>query len=569
MKKLFFIAIILILFLPMLVNAEDVLGDSVVFNIEPSYDSLKREEIQATLEKISNKAYWYIDSNWLDGMDSIQYQEATASLNSLSIEFDDRIYPILTQIFGNEWRPGIDNDLRITILIHPMDESTGGYFNSADEFSKSQIPTSNEREMIYFNAVHLSKVLAKSFLAHEFQHLISFNQKEKTYGVNEDIWLNEARSEYISTLLGYNQEFQGSNLERKLKSFLDKPYDSLTEWRNLPYDYGVVNLFIHYLVDHYGLGIITNSLKSPYTGIKSINYALSRVNFEKDFSEIFTDWTITVLVNDCSISPTYCYLDENLKTLKLMPSINYLPVLGNSVLSVTNTTKDWSGNWHKFIGGNHSNLKLEFITSPSIVFKIPYLIQDNEGKLSIAFLELDTEGNGVINVSNFGSENISLIIIPSAQNKISNFSESEQSISFFWSASTAENEENKESELIKSLLDQIASLQAEIARLQSQIAAALGSGSVSNNSCVSFEKNLYYGLTDNSEVKCLQEFLKSQGAEVYPEGLVTGNFLTLTKQAVIRFQEKYVSEILHPLGLEKGTGFVGSMTRIKINQLYH
>jgi len=37
--------------------------------------------------------------------------------------------------------------------------------------------------------------------------------------------------------------------------------------------------------------------------------------------------------------------------------------------------------------------------------------------------------------------------------------------------------------------------------------------------------------------------------------------------AVIRFQEKYASEILAPWELTKGTGFVGKMTRAKINQL--
>jgi len=74
-------------------------------------------------------------------------------------------------------------------------------------------------------------------------------------------------------------------------------------------------------------------------------------------------------------------------------------------------------------------------------------------------------------------------------------------------------------------------------------------------------------LRSNPEVRCLQEFLKNQGAEIYPEGLVTGNFLSLTKAAVIRFQEKYASEILTPLGLERGTGFVGEMTRAKINEI--
>jgi len=74
-------------------------------------------------------------------------------------------------------------------------------------------------------------------------------------------------------------------------------------------------------------------------------------------------------------------------------------------------------------------------------------------------------------------------------------------------------------------------------------------------------------MMNNSEVRCLQEFLKSQGPEIYPEGLVTGNFLSLTKATVIRFQEKYASEILAPWRITEGTGLVGKTTRAKLNQL--
>jgi len=114
---------------------------------------------------------------------------------------------------------------------------------------------------------------------------------------------------------------------------------------------------------------------------------------------------------------------------------------------------------------------------------------------------------------------------------------------------------------------------SEFAKLLDQLKAQLAKIEAAEKeepvsvSCQEFEENLYYGLRKDGRVECLQEFLKGQGTEIYPEGLVTGNFLTLTKRAVTRFQEKYADEVLTPLGLGKGTGFVGEMTRAKINQL--
>ncbi len=552
--RIIFIGAIL-LFIPFFTSAAELL-ERVEFYVDPEYDLENREKITAVLQRITDQLYFYLDSQWWDSLNIEEQKEVNGAISNLSQEFENKIYPILTLNYGLEWKPGIDKDTRITILIHPMLETSAGYFNPGDEYPRAQVSTSNQREMVYLNSKHITDSANESFLSHEFTHLITFNQKDRIYGVFEETWLNEARAEYAPTLLGYDEEYQGSNIQRRVKKFLGNPQDSLTEWQGKSSDYGALDLFIQYLVDHYGKEILIDSLQSGKIGIASLNYALEKNGFSEDFSQIFTDWTITVFLNDCEVGEKYCYLNDNLKNLKITPFIYFLPTTGESTLSVGYLTKEWTGNWQKIIGGKES-LKLEFTGSSEVNFKVPYIVEDFSGNYSVGFLELDQSQKGTIYVSD--EKIISLTIIPSVQDKISDFTDKEPSYQFFWSATSERSEE----ELIEELKERIKELKAQIAILQAQIAAILGEEAY----CQRFENNLYYGMKNNKEVSCLQEFLKNQGPDIYSEGLVTGNFLFLTKEAVVRFQEKYAEEILNPLGLEEGTGFVGSLTRQTINRL--
>lgn len=538
------------------------------FNIDPSYDYAGRSRVSTFLYQIGVNAYFYVEDDYYQNLDLDKRKEFTESLQNLSKEFDEKIYPDLTEIYGSEWNLGIDNDKKITVLITRIKDDAAGYFNEADEYPKSQSPNSNEKEMIYISTNYITDPLVKSYLAHEFIHLITFNQKTRAYGISEETWLNEARAETASTLLGYDDDYQGSNLQKRARTFSQKPGDSLTEWKDSAADYGALNMFTHYLIEHYGKNILSDSLHYKEIGITSLNYALTKNRYSEDFSQIFTNWLIAVFVNDCSLGQKYCYLNENLKNIRIAPQINYLPLIGESTLSVTSYAKSWAGNWLKFIGGE-GTLKFEFIGDQDAKFKVPYLRQGSSGSYSVDYINLDNNKSGIVYVSDFGTKYNSFIIIPSVQHKISGFDGVGNSYKFIWSASIInENSEGKKEEerLINQLLAQIEFLKNEIIKIQVQVSAILGKKET-GVSCQRLENNLYPGIQNSDEVRCLQDFLKKQGAGIYPEGLITGNFGTLTRAAVIRFQEKYAFEILTPLGLSRGTGIVGTATRNKINEI--
>ena len=294
---------------------------------------------------------------------------------------------------------------------------------------------------------------------------------------------------------------------------------------------------------------------------------------------------MTAYANDCSLGDEYCYKNEDLEDLNVNPRVNFLPLDGNSSLGVSQRAKNWSGSWYKFVGGKNGALKIEFIGNPDNEFRVPYLTRDFSGNYALGYFQLDGAQRGKIIVSGFGTEISSVVIMPSVQTKMSGFTDNESEIPFFFEATTITDSSELEKEQSNTpgnylqrpisemsmgeLLSKISQLEQLLLQLRSQLTSLdQQSGIVAgdNNVECGVLSSMSIGVRSN-EVQCLQAFLKSQGSEIYPEGLTTGYFGNLTKSAVVRFQEMYRGEILDPLGLSSGTGFIGSSTLAKINSM--
>ncbi|MCL4826412.1 MAG: immune inhibitor A [Caldilinea sp.] len=204
--------------------------------------------------------------------------------------FSNVTYPALVNLFGSESNPGIDGDPRLHVLhTTQMGAGVAGYFYSADKYTRVVNPFSNEKEIFFINLNWLNRLRDytsyETVLAHEFQHMIHWNQDR-----GEELWINEGLSEYAQEVAGYDPDINFAYI------FLREPDLPLKTWNpnpgaNAPH-YGASYLFVAYLAQRFGDEFLGVLVAEPRNGANGVDQALATMGIDATFDDLFADWVV-------------------------------------------------------------------------------------------------------------------------------------------------------------------------------------------------------------------------------------------------------------------------------------
>ncbi len=269
-------------------------GDEMTFWAS-NHDTYQTFEVHAVLRAVVDTAYFWVE-------DGISYDQG--DLEQLARAINDEIYPTNREFFGKEWSPGIDGDPHLYILYaRDLGPDTAAYFSSIDSINPLAHPYSNAHEMFMVNAdtTELNDEFTYGVLAHEFQHMIHWNNDR-----NEDTWVNEGFSELAAFLNGYDPG--GFDYLFSLD-----PDIQLTDW---PFDpnqrsahYGSSFLFMTYFLDRFGDQATKALVANPANGMDSVDAVLADLEVKNiidpgtgNADDLFTDWTVTNYLNNPEIA---------------------------------------------------------------------------------------------------------------------------------------------------------------------------------------------------------------------------------------------------------------------------
>lgn len=356
-------------------------GDEIVFTTMNVAEK-KPEKTPAVLKKIGRHCYVFVEKG---------KSVSEAAIDKIVKTFDEKIYPTNTSVFGSEWKPGIDNDERITLLFLDIKDGyqkdgankgyVAGYFYPGDEYNKEQNPQSNEREMLYLD-IFPADPTKDSYLgvvAHEFQHMIHWHNDPK-----EHTWVNESMSQLSTFMNGFDHPSQ-------VFAFIKAPDNNLCAWsQETPIaNYGQVYLFAYYMMTHAVTKteaaqkeFVRDLVESKVHGTDGYERTLKKHGGQLSFSQYFDGFNVANHLNKRELGTGLYGYDKNLGKLKLDPMIHHK----NAPFTGKGTIKCWSSRSVTFdIRKATGKISVSFAGQKQVAEKI-------SNAWSVAAVMIDSEG---------------------------------------------------------------------------------------------------------------------------------------------------------------------------------
>jgi hypothetical protein len=261
-------------------------GDRLTF-------TLPERDIETELVLITENALFWLETT-LD--------HDPEKLAAVGQRLETTLYPAISAIFGQEWRPGVDNDPRFS-LVHfegGTDVTELGFFDSTNQFPRDFDPVSNEQEVVFMNMTSLTfgEDLYYGTLVHELQHMIQWHNDP-----NETVWLDEGLAQVAELVVGFYTSESADYLENPAIALEGWEYDDDVIYAH----YAASYLFATWFWEQLGDEALAALAHDSANGLQSVARVLAQFRPEQTVQQFLADWAVANLLDNPEKYPPYGY----------------------------------------------------------------------------------------------------------------------------------------------------------------------------------------------------------------------------------------------------------------------
>ena len=273
-------------------------------------------QVTAVAQLVGSEAVLFVDEN------SPAAGYTQADLQLFADRFDEVIHPAITNVFGAT--SDLDENDRVVILFTPVVNAltprgasgfVGGFFFGLDLLEGEG---SNRGEIFYtlvpdaagqFSDARSKDLLldvTPAILAHEFQHMVHFNERMLQLGAEstEAAWLSEGLAQFAEEVAALEYEKSGdassadlfrSGTRDRSRRYLARPDTVsliLTTGEGSLAERGADFLHVMYLEDQMGTDLLRRLTRTTRTGVDNVETETGR-----DWGNVLADWWSAVYLD--------------------------------------------------------------------------------------------------------------------------------------------------------------------------------------------------------------------------------------------------------------------------------